>query len=136
VTIFVHPSILRAEECGATVEEAVDSVERKLVHQIERYKQKHHRRTPTGEWIQESTLEQLSTAQTEAPLRVSPILKRKRIGELEKIHEEEAIEQLELIDHDFYIFDSKDTGFISVVYRRRDGTYGIIEVEKWTLKKW
>lgn len=136
VTVFVHPSILRAEESGITVEEAIDLVEEKLKRQIERYKQKQHRRTHTGEWIPESTLEQLSTAQTEVPLTMSNISKRKRIADLEKIHEDEAVEQLELIDHDFYIFDSKDTGFISVVYKRKDGTYGIIEVEKWALKKW
>jgi putative sigma-54 modulation protein len=40
---------------------------------------------------------------------------------------EEAVLQLELLDHDFYVFTSADTGDINVVYRRRDGDYGLIE---------
>ena len=40
---------------------------------------------------------------------------------------EEAVLQLELLDHDFYVFTSADTGDINVVYRRRDGNYGLIE---------
>jgi putative sigma-54 modulation protein len=40
---------------------------------------------------------------------------------------EEAVLQLELLDHDFYVFTSADTGDVNVVYRRRDGDYGLIE---------
>ncbi len=39
----------------------------------------------------------------------------------------EAALQMELLDHDFFVFTSADTGFINVVYRRRDGNYGLIE---------
>jgi putative sigma-54 modulation protein len=40
---------------------------------------------------------------------------------------EDAVEQLELIGHDFFVFRSSDSGEINVVYRRRDGAYGVIE---------
>jgi putative sigma-54 modulation protein len=40
---------------------------------------------------------------------------------------EEAVLQMELLDHDFFVFTSADTGDINVVYRRRDGNYGLIE---------
>ncbi len=40
---------------------------------------------------------------------------------------EEAALQMELLDHDFFVFTSADTGEINVVYRRRDGNYGLIE---------
>ncbi len=136
VTLFVHPSILRAEESGVTVEEAIDLVEAKLQKQVERYKAKHHRRGQGGEWIPESTLEQLTHAQNEAPLVVTKIMKRKKLSDLQSMHEDEAIEQLELIGHDFFIFNNKDTGLISVAYRRKDDTYGVIEVEKFESKKW
>lgn len=136
VTLFVHPSILRAEESGTTLEESVDLVEEKLKKQVERYKGKHHRRGQGGEWIPESTLEQLTHAQNEAPLAVTQIMKRKKLNDLQSMHEDEAIEQLELIGHDFFIFNSKDTGLISVAYRRKDDTYGVIEVEKFESKKW
>ncbi len=136
VTLFVHPSILRAEESGTTLEEAVDLVEEKLQKQVERYKGKHHRRGKGGEWIPESTLEQLTHAQNEAPLSVTKIMKRKKLNGLQTMHEDEAIEQLELIGHDFFIFHDKDTALISVAYKRKDDTYGVIEVEKFEHKKW
>lgn len=136
VTLFVHPSILRAEESGVSLEEAVDLVEAHLLKQIERYKLKHHRRSQGGEWIPESTLEQLTHAQNEAIPPLSKIMKRKKLSNLQNMHEDEAIEQLELLGHDFFIFDNKDTGRVSVAYKRNDDTYGVIEIEKFDLKKW
>ena len=47
--------------------------------------------------------------------------------QMKPMSEEEAVLQLELLDHDFYVFTSADTGDINVVYRRRDGNYGLIE---------
>ena len=47
--------------------------------------------------------------------------------QMKPMGEEEAVLQLELLDHDFYVFTSADTGDINVVYRRRDGNYGLIE---------
>jgi len=46
---------------------------------------------------------------------------------LKPMSAEEAIEQLELIGHDFFVFRNDDSGEINVVYRRRDGGYGVIE---------
>jgi putative sigma-54 modulation protein len=47
--------------------------------------------------------------------------------QMKPMSEEETVLQLELLDHDFYVFTSADTGDINVVYRRRDGNYGLIE---------
>ena len=47
--------------------------------------------------------------------------------QMKPMGEEEAVLQLELLDHDFFVFTSADTGDINVVYRRRDGNYGLIE---------
>ena len=131
VTLFVHPVVIRAEDRGATLDEAVDLAEEKLRKQIERYKTKQHRRAQTGEWIPESTLEQLSDAQNDL-VHVKPSIgKRKKFSDVQSIHEDEAIEQLELIGHDFYVFHNKDTGLLSVAYRREDNSYGVIELEQW-----
>lgn len=131
VTLFVHPVVIRAEDNGTTVEEATDIAEEKLRHQIERYKTKRHRRSQTGEWIPESTLEQLSNAQNDLTYSQPSIGKRKKLSDIQSIHEDEAIEQLELIGHAFFVFDNKDTGLLSVAYRRDNGTYGVIELDKW-----
>lgn len=130
VTLFVHPVVIRAEARGVTLEEAVDLVEEKLQKQIERYKTKQHRRAQSGEWIPESTLEQLSDAQNDLSHAKPSIGKRKKLSGPQSLHEEEAIEQLELIDHDFFVFHNKDTDLLSVAYRRRDGSYGVIELDK------
>lgn len=133
VTLFVHPSILRAEDFGVTSNEAIDLVEGKLRKQIERYKGKHHRRAQGGEWIPESTLEQLSGTQDDlAPMTVSKVAKRKKISDIQSMHEDEAIEQLELLGHDFFVFDNKDTGLTAVAYKRKDDTYGVIEVSEFS----
>lgn len=131
VTLFVHPVVIRAEDRGSTLEEAVDIAEEKLRKQIERYKTKQHRRAHTGEWIPESTLEQLSDAQNDLAHVKPSIGKRKKFTDIQSIHEDEAIEQLELVGHDFYVFHNKDTGHLSVAYRRKDDSYGVIELEQW-----
>ena len=55
----------------------------------------------------------------------SAIVKRKTI-ELRPMDEEEAILQMELVDHDFFVFKNIDTESVSVLYKRKDGSYGII----------
>jgi putative sigma-54 modulation protein len=45
------------------------------------------------------------------------------------MHSDEAIEQMELLGHDFFIFTDAETNQVNVVYRRRDGNYGLIEQE-------
>ena len=56
------------------------------------------------------------------------IVKRKTV-ELKPMDEEEAILQMELLDHDFYIFKNIDNNKVSVVYKRKDKGYGLIEEE-------
>ena len=131
VTLFVHPVVIRAEDMGVTVEEAVDIAEEKLRKQSERYKTKQHRRTHGGEWIPESTLEQLSNAQNDLTHTQPSIGKRKKFSDIQSIHEDEAIEQLELLGHDFYVFQNRDNAVPSVAYKREDGTYGVIELDAW-----
>ena len=57
---------------------------------------------------------------------ISALAKRKKF-DLDPMHEEEAIEQLELLGHDFYAFLNRDNSRVNVVYRREDGTYGLLD---------
>ncbi len=66
--------------------------------------------------------------QKEEEENTSSIQKRKTL-ELKPMDEEEAILQMELIDHDFFIFKNVNTNNLSVLYKRKDGSYGIIESE-------
>ena len=58
---------------------------------------------------------------------IEPRIVRTKQFQMKPMGAEEAVLQLELLDHDFYVFTSADTGDINVVYRRRDGDYGLIE---------
>lgn len=130
-TLHVPYAYLRAEVKGVTVEEATDVFVEKMKKQIERYKAKLHRRDEKGKWIPKSTLENLSRIQEEFTDDAMPkITKRKDFTNERPMHEEEAIEQLELLDHSFYSFYNIDRDCFSVVYKRADGTFGIIEMRQ------
>ncbi len=99
----------------------------KLKKQLERYKSKRNRRDQSGKWIPSSTLEEITAAQEGA--QFAKIAKRKVFGTPKLMHEEEAIEQMELLDHNFFVFKNLENDRICVVYRREDGTYGLLEVD-------
>ncbi|MCC7197427.1 ribosome-associated translation inhibitor RaiA [Candidatus Peregrinibacteria bacterium] len=126
VTMFIPHAVIRSEVYATTVEEGLDLSVGKLKKQLERYKGKRHRRDKSGKWIPSSTLEEIS-ATTGVTEEVSQISKRKSMVELEPMHEEEAIEQLELLGHSFYAFINSENGRFDVVYRRDDGSYGLLD---------
>jgi len=118
--------ILRAEERSNELYPTLDLVMDKIERQIERYKGKRYRSL--------SSLKAQIEATNEAPTEdqfaeSSHIVKRKRFR-LIPMDELEAIEQMNLLGHeDFFIFFNIKTNRIGVLYRRRDGSYGIIEPE-------
>lgn len=129
ITMIVPHALIRAEINGQTVQEAVDLCEEKLRKQIERYKGKLHRRVDSGKLMPKSTLEDLAGTQEEFS-ELKKILKRKTFEDLKAMHEEEALEQMELLDHDFFVFENVATASPSIVYKRVDGTYGLIDIHK------
>lgn len=134
VTMIVPKAVIRAEVYSTTVEEGIDLVVEKLKKQIERYKGKKNRRDRSGKWIPSSTLEEISSAQTGA--EVVQIAKRKTFVASEPMHEEEAIEQLELLGHSFYAFVNADSSRFNVLYKREDGSYGLLDfADKGTQQK-
>ncbi|MBU1446266.1 ribosome-associated translation inhibitor RaiA [Patescibacteria group bacterium] len=129
ITMYVPNAVIRAEVRGVTIEETVDLAVDKLKKQIERYKTKKHRRDKEGKWIPESTLETLS-GNSLSQEEIEQIVKRKKYDNLHPMKEQEAIEQMELLGHDFYAFVNDDTDLFTVVYKRQNGDYGLIELEK------
>lgn len=129
ITMYVPNAVIRAEVKGSTVEETVDLAVEKLRKQIERYKTKKHRRNNEGKLMPEPTLEAVTKEGAEET-DFEKIVKRKKYENVEPMREDEAVEQMELLGHDFYAFENIDTGLFSVVYRRQDGDYGLIELEK------
>ncbi len=125
VTMIVPRAVIRAEVYSTTVEEGIDLAVEKLKRQIERYKGKKNRRDKQGKWIPASTLEEISSAQIGAEM--AQIAKRKTFVSMEPMHEEEAIEQLELLGHSFYAFMNADNARFNVLYKREDGSYGLLD---------
>ena len=60
---------------------------------------------------------------------MSKISKRKKFSDSKPMHEEEAAEQMELLGHNFYAFTNSANGKFGIVYRREDGSYGLLEME-------
>lgn len=129
VTMHVPHAVVRAEVMAISPEEAIDLAVDKLKKQIERYKGKQHRRDTTGKWIPSSTLEEISSTSQEGGAPVSKITKRKSFADIKPMHEEEAVEQMELLGHDFFAFINEEDNKFGVVYKREDGTYGLLELE-------
>lgn len=132
ITFFVPHAVIRAEVNGITPEEATDKAIEKLKRQIERYKTKKHRRNGEGEWIPQSTLENITDMGNEEFVREhGRINKRKSFDKLKPMHEDEAVEQMELLGHDFFAFLNADTNQFSVLYKRvgEESGYGLIELD-------
>lgn len=124
LTVRTRGTILRAEERAADVFTAFDAVLDKMYRQIMRYKT---RRRGRGR-VQEEELmppPPIEEYEEEPPRQ---IVRTKRFVVL-PMDEEEAAMQMELLGHDFFLFLNPETGELNIIYRRRDGNYGLIEPE-------
>ena len=126
ITVRGKGSILRAEERSEDIFAAVDTAIDKMQRQMERYKGKQRRGRGDGKSAADLVpVEQETYEEEEAPV----IARRKRFA-LSPMDEMEALEQMALLGHDqFFVFYNANTNAMNVLYRRRDGTYGLIEPE-------
>lgn len=127
ITLRGKGFILRAEERASEIRPAIDLVMDKIQRQIERYKGKRFQAKseakPTGEVLAEQIA-------MESDKQDAPVIARRKKFTLVPMNELEAIEQMNLLGHeDFFIFYNATTSKINALYRRRDGTYGLIEPE-------
>jgi len=123
ITIQIPHAIIRAEKQAATVQAAVDEASEKIGRQISRYKERQHHRSNVGEWLDTPPEDEDEMKAESAP----GIIKRKRFSNSKPMTEDEAIELMELSGHDFFMFNNVATQRFSVVYRRKDGNYGLLE---------
>jgi putative sigma-54 modulation protein len=121
-TIWTKGPVLRARESSPDMRASIDMLVEKLERQARRYRDKRRRSSsrhtsagPEGETIP-------VVAEEESPV----IVKTKQFA-VKPMTPEEAVLQLELIGHDFFVFQNAETAELNVVYRRRDGNYGLIE---------
>ena len=118
---------LRAEETTDDMHKSIDRVVEKIERQLRRYKTKIEKRH-TKESVRFPDFNQAAFAENAEPVpgEEEPRIVRTKSFELKPMTEEEAILQMELLGHDFYVFEDL-SGITSVIYKRKDGNYGLIE---------
>ncbi len=123
ITITVPKAILRAEERAGDIFAAIDAVIDKMYRRIERYKGRKVKRRPLPAGAEELESETEEIGEEESV----PNIVRIKEFEVHSITPQEAIEQMELLDHLFYVYLDANDGRLSVIYRREDGNYGILK---------
>jgi len=126
VTLRGKNMLLRAEERAGDMRDAIDAVVDKMYRQIARFKGKRWGRSRAAEPLGEAL--PLPEDEEEEEEEAPAIVRRKRFVVI-PMDEQEAIDQMELLGHDFFLFYNVDASQINVVYRRRDGRYGILQPE-------
>ncbi len=124
VTVRSNGTILRAEERSADMLAAVDAVRDKLQRQIVRFKERTVRMRARA---QAAALAEPIPAPVEEER--APRIVRTKAFSVTPMRADEAVEQMELLGHDFFIFYNPDSGSMNVVYRRKDGNYGLLQPE-------
>ncbi len=124
ITLHGKGYILRAEEGADDLFTAIDAAMEKIQRQIERYKGK--RQHGRGDGTPASALGAETAADVEA--EEAPVIARRKQFVLVPMDEMEAIEQMSLLGQEnFFVFYNANTSSVNVLYRRRDGSYGLIE---------
>ncbi len=122
VLLKVNGHLIQAEGKTEDLYSAVDQVVEKLEKQILKYKEKVQNKN-------KKDFNKYATSPEEISETGKKIVKFKKF-DLRPMTPDEAVDQMELLDKDFFIFLNSFTGDINVVYRRRDGNYGLIEPAK------
>ncbi|MDP9411854.1 MAG: ribosome-associated translation inhibitor RaiA [Actinomycetota bacterium] len=126
-TLFINGSVLKAREASGDMYASIDRMSDKLERQVKRF-----RGRQIDRWQGQIKNHPGALLESQRPSVVEeeeeePRIVRTKQFQMKPMSAEEAVLQMELLDHDFYVFTSADTGDINVVYRRRDGDYGLIE---------
>jgi putative sigma-54 modulation protein len=125
ITVRGRGFILRTEERSDDLHTAFDAAFDKMQRQVDRYKGKHHHGRGDGRSAAEVIEEDVPVDETGELLPL--IAKRKKFIVL-PMNEDEAVEQMRLLGHDnFFVFFNAEKNSIQVLYRRRNGSYGLIE---------
>ena len=132
LTIRRRRTLLRVEEHNADLFAALDAALDKMYHRIARYKGRRIDRRHDGGVAEEDV--ELEQAE-ELPIGSDEALAEQRVVRVKNfttvpMSTDEAIEQMELLGHDFFVFMHQDDGAVKVVYRRKSGNYGLLQPEK------
>jgi putative sigma-54 modulation protein len=120
VTVFTGGSVIRATDSGMDMFEAIDKVSSKIERQIKKYRNKiiqRGRKNFSSKVVPEKDIEEKIKKQ---------IVKIKNFA-IKPVTPEEAVIQMEMLGHDFFVFINSESEKTAVIYRRKDNNYGLIE---------
>ena len=129
VTIPIKGNTIRAEESSTDMYVSIDLVEEIIERQIRRYRKKLIDRKQAAVSFSQAFIEE----EDETPEDEIQIVRTKKFA-IKPTNPEEACLQMEMLGHNFYVFLNSDTDQVNVVYKRKNGTYGLIEPEFYLLK--
>ncbi len=121
VTIPVRGNIIRSEQVSNDMYVSIDLVEEVIERQLRRYKEKIIDRNQEGSNFRQEYIEKESE-----PMDEIQIIRTKHFG-MKPMYPEDACIQMELLGHSFFMFRNAETEEVNVVYKRKGGTYGLIE---------
>ena len=136
VTIFANGTVIRAEEKTENLYSSIDLVSNKLCRKLRKYKERNNKTIHNNQF---KNKESFSIETTESRFLDEVLLKegieaslpepsiKNKYFEMNPISLEEARKQLDLIDHDFYVFRNKKNNELQVIYKRNHGGYGLIQ---------
>jgi putative sigma-54 modulation protein len=128
ITVRNRGMLLRAEEKGINANAAIDMVVEVLARQIKRYKGKVNDRKDKGVSIARQ-MGNIEAAEVSKKRATSPELVKIKRFIVKSMTVEESAEQMELLGHDFFLFVNVENGELNLIYRRKDGNYGLIVPE-------
>ncbi|MCQ2518211.1 MAG: ribosome-associated translation inhibitor RaiA [Lachnospiraceae bacterium] len=124
VTIPVKGNIIRSEQVSNDMYVSIDLVEEIIERQLKKYKNKLVERKQNADFFKQDYIDKEFMDEEEVK-----IIRSKKF-DIEPMYPEDACVQMELLGHNFYVFNNAETDRICVVYKRKGNTYGMIEPEK------
>ncbi len=123
VTINTHSFVIRGEESNSDLYASIDLVSDKIERQIRKNKTRMHKK------INKDKIKDFNLSYEDDVEEKSDIIVKRKVIETKPMDEEEAILQMELIGHDFFVFKNANTDEFNIIYKRKEGNYGIIETK-------
>ena len=123
VTINTHSFVIRGEESNDDLYASIDLVSDKIERQIRKNKTRMHKK------INKEKIKDFNLSYDDNAEEKSDIIVKRKVIETKPMDEEEAILQMELLGHDFFVFKNANTDEFNILYKRKNGDYGIIETK-------
>jgi putative sigma-54 modulation protein len=121
VTVWTKGPTLRVTEASTDMKASIDQLTEKLLRQVEHYRAKRRRKQIRGNGSPPGGSMSIPDEET------GPQIVKTKQFTMKPMSAEEAALQLDLVGHDFFVFRSDESGEVNVIYRRKDGGYGLIE---------